>query len=443
MRIYNSMSNKLEDFKSIKENEVSMYVCGPTVYDDPHIGNARPLIVFDLVYRVFSALGYNVKYVSNYTDIDDKIIDKAMQLNISAKEVADKYINAYEKLSKDLNVISPQNIRVTETIESIINFIEDLIDKGYAYQVDGDVYFRVSKVDDYGKLSKQKVNDLVVGARIEENSLKENPLDFTLWKKTTVGETFSSKFSEGRPGWHTECVVMINESFDKELIDIHGGGLDLKFPHHENEIAQAHSCKNEAIANFWMHNGLINVDGKKMSKSKGKLILAKDMVNDLGYDVVRWLMQSTHYRAPLKLSDEYIEQSQTELVRIYTALNKAYSTLVLEDNSWSSEYSAEQFNKFLSELENDFNTSNAYKVIFDTIKLLNNSLRVKEKDNDEIIKLSNSVVKMLNILGIDFEYINISDEDKKMYNDWKIAIANKDFSLGDKLRNELIEKGMI
>lgn len=443
MRIYNSLTNQVEKFIPIKEGEVSMYVCGPTVYDDPHIGNARPLIVFDMVYRTLTELGYKVNYVSNYTDIDDKIIDKAIAEKVSAKEISEKYIEAYEKLSDELNITMLKKIRVTDSIDSIINFILELIDEGYAYEVAGDVYFRVSKVDDYGKLSNQNIDELIVGARIEENSLKENPLDFTLWKKTTVGETFDSPWSAGRPGWHTECVVMINESFDNQIIDIHGGGMDLKFPHHENELAQAHSCDSQKLANFWMHNGLINIDGSKMSKSSGKMILAKDLVKDLGYDVVRWLMLSTHYRAPLNLSDEYVEQSQTELLKIYTALNKAYSTLVFDDVIWSDRYDEARYKEFLSQLENDFNTSNAYKVIFDTIKVLNNSLRVREKDIESIITLSNSVVKMLNVLGIKFEYVEISQTDKQMYNDWKMAVKAKDFEQADVYRNQLIEKGMI
>ena len=442
MRIYNSLSNEVEDFKTIEENKVSMYVCGPTVYNDPHIGNARPLIVFDMVYRVLMALGYDVKYVSNYTDIDDKIIDKAISEGVSSEEISERYIEAYEKLSRDLNVLSPTKIKVTETMSEIISFIKQLIDDGYAYEINGDVYFRVSKVDDYGKLSKQKVDDLLVGARIEENTLKENPLDFTLWKKTTVGKTFESPWSDGRPGWHTECVVMINDSFNQGTIDIHGGGLDLKFPHHENEMAQAHT-HDESLANYWMHNGLINVDGKKMSKSSGAMILAKDMVSEYGYDLVRWLMLSTHYRAPLKLSDEYIKSSQTELSKIYTALNQAHNQAVLTGYQWTNDFDEGSYQDYLKQFENDFNTSNAYKVIFDTVKVLNASLRQREIEYNHVNEVSNSIVKMLSVLGIDYEFQDLKREDIEMYGAWKQAHKDKNYDLADELRKQLMAKGML
>lgn len=442
MKIYNSLSNKVETFVPIKENEVMMYVCGPTVYNDPHIGNARPLIVFDMVYRVFMELGYKVKYVSNYTDIDDKIINRAIELNTSAKEISETYIKAYEDLSEALHILPPQKIKVTDTMQSIIAFIENLIEEGFAYEVSGDVYFRVSKVDDYGKLSNQNIEDLVVGARIEENNLKENPLDFTLWKKTVVGETFQSPWSDGRPGWHTECVVMIDESFNG-VIDIHGGGLDLKFPHHENELAQAKTCEHNSLANYWMHNGLINIGDSKMSKSSGTMILAKDMVADLGYETVRWLMLSTHYRAPLRLTDEYIEQSKTELAKIYSSLNKAYATLILADKIWHDDFDSSLIEAFLEPLRDDFNTANAYKVIFDTMKDLNNSLRGRDLDYQKINELANTVIKMVAILGIDYEMMEISEEDLKNYDLWNEAKENKDFDLADKYRNLLMEKGLI
>lgn len=442
MKIYNSLSNKVETFVPIKENEVMMYVCGPTVYNDPHIGNARPLIVFDMVYRVFMELGYKVKYVSNYTDIDDKIINRAIELNTSAKEISETYIKAYEDLSEALHILPPQKIKVTDTMQSIIAFIENLIEEGFAYEVSGDVYFRVSKVDDYGELSNQNIEDLVVGARIEENNLKENPLDFTLWKKTVVGETFQSPWSDGRPGWHTECVVMIDESFNG-VIDIHGGGLDLKFPHHENELAQAKTCEHNSLANYWMHNGLINIGDSKMSKSSGTMILAKDMVADLGYETVRWLMLSTHYRAPLRLTDEYIEQSKTELAKIYSSLNKAYATLILANKIWHDDFDSSLIEAFLEPLRDDFNTANAYKVIFDTMKDLNNSLRGRDLDYQKINELVNTVIKMLAILGIDYEMMEISEEDLKNYDLWNEAKENKDFDLADKYRNLLMEKGLI
>ncbi len=442
MKIYNSLSNKTEEFIPIKENEVMMYVCGPTVYNDPHIGNARPLIVFDMVYRVLCELGYKVKYVSNYTDIDDKIINRALELNTTAKDVAETYIKAYEDLSESLNIKAPEKIKVTDTMESIKAFIQALIDDGYAYEVNGDVYFRVTKVKDYGVLSNQNVDDLLVGARIEENTLKEDPLDFTLWKKTEVGEKFDGTWSQGRPGWHTECVVMIEESFGG-VVDIHGGGLDLKFPHHENELAQASVGKHEHLANYWMHNGLINIGDSKMSKSSGTMILAKDMVKDLGYETVRWFMLSTHYRAPLRLTDEYIDSSVTELKKLLSALDKAYATVVLQGDTWHKEWDENLVLEFLEPLKDDFNTSNAYKVIFDTLKLLNAALRSGDKDYEEIVKISESLIKMLDILGIEYRYKEIIEEDKNNYKAWNEAKKEKDFETADTYRQLLMEKGLI
>ncbi|HZJ85964.1 MAG TPA: cysteine--tRNA ligase [Erysipelotrichaceae bacterium] len=443
MRIYNSLSNKIEDFKPIKDGEVSMYVCGPTVYDDPHIGNARPLIVFDLVYRFLSALSYKVTYVSNYTDIDDKIINKANELNVVASVVSEKYIKRYEELSQALNIKTPKTIKVTDTINEIIKYIENLINKGFAYEIDGDVYFRVDKVDDYGKLSGQKIDDLLVGARIDENLKKENPLDFTLWKATTVGTNYASPWSMGRPGWHTECVVMIKDSFKTGLIDIHGGGLDLKFPHHENEIAQASVCSSTSLANYWMHNGLVTLGDKKMSKSEGEMILAKDMVEDLGADLVRWIILSSHYRAPLKLTEELIAQSKVELERINQSLNQALAKVVLNGYRWNEKVSHKNLALFYEALMDDFNTANGYTVIFDTVKILNQLLRVKDVDYQEVVMVANSIIMMLDILGIIFKPISITMDDIHSYKLWQAALAKKDFEVADKFRNKLSEKGLI
>ena len=443
MKIYNSLSGKVEKFEPINEGQVSMYVCGPTVYDHPHIGNARPLIVFDLVYRFLTALGYKVKYVSNYTDIDDKIINKAIEKNVSANEIAKHYIAAYEALGVSLNIKKPETIKVTETMDQIIAYIQDMIDAGFAYEIDGDVYFRVSKVADYGILSGQKIDDLIVGARIDENLKKENPLDFTLWKQTEVGDSYSSNWSKGRPGWHTECVVMIKDSFGAEVIDIHGGGLDLKFPHHENEIAQASVCHNSHLAKYWMHNGLIEINDKKMSKSEGTLVLAKDMVNDLGADVVRWMILSTHYRAPLKLSELLIEQSKTELSRVIGGINQAFSMVILNRVQWNAKFSCEDLELFYRQLMDDFNTANAYKVIFDTIKKLNSLLRVKAIDFLMVIKVSNALIMMLDILGIEYKPMAITLLDIKLYENWNLAKSKKDFDVADIYRKQLSERGLI
>ena len=285
MKLFNTLTNKKEEFKPIKEGEVSLYVCGPTVYNYVHIGNTRPMIVFDVLRRTFEYLGNQVTFVSNFTDVDDKIIKAAKEEGITEKELTDKYIKAYEDVRRDLNLEFPTYApRVTETMDQIIDFIGQLIDKGYAYEVDGDVYFRVSKIDEYGELSGIKIEDLVAGAseRVEDKGVKEESTDFALWKKTDEGIQFNSPWSQGRPGWHTECVVMINDIFEDGKIDIHGGGQDLKFPHHENEIAQSRALNGHPIAHTWMHNQMININNEKMSKSLGNVIWAKDLIKELG-----------------------------------------------------------------------------------------------------------------------------------------------------------------
>lgn len=270
--IYNNATNQIEEFVPIKPGEVSMYVCGPTVYNYAHIGNARPIVVFDTLRRVLQADGYKVEYISNVTDVDDKIINKAIEEGVDEEVIATRYLNAYLDLRKKLNTVElAATPKVTETMDEIIAFISELMAKGYAYEVSGDVYFRVSKIKDYGLHSKQNIEELEVGSRVQENTLKENPLDFALWKKTDKGINWDSPFGSGRPGWHTECVVMINDHFNSK-IDIHGGGMDLKFPHHENEIAQAKACFNHGLANYWMYNGMLNIDGEKMSKSLGNVL---------------------------------------------------------------------------------------------------------------------------------------------------------------------------
>ena len=277
VKIYNSLTNKIEVFEPIHKNKVNMYVCGPTVYNYVHIGNMRPVVVFDTFRKFLTYIGYDVKYVSNYTDVDDKIIKRAQELNKPESEITEFYIKAFEDDLHNINALKPDvTPRVTEYMSQIIAFIDQLVKTDYAYDIDGDVYFRVEKIKDYGKLSNTKIEDLLVGARIDENSKKESPLDFTLWKKTNVGINWDSPWSKGRPGWHTECVVMINSIFPGGLIDIHGGGFDLKFPHHENEIAQSEAYNKCSLANYWMHNGFININNEKMSKSLGNVITAHD-----------------------------------------------------------------------------------------------------------------------------------------------------------------------
>lgn len=445
MKLFNSMSQKIEEFKPITEGQVSMYVCGPTVYNYPHIGNARPIVVFDTLKRTFMALGYKVKMVSNYTDVDDKIIKVAKECGISEKEVTEKFIKAYNDDRLALHAMMPDAApKVTETMDAIIAFIDLLVKKEHAYVVDGDVYFRVSSVENYGKLSNQQIDDLMVGARIDENSKKENPLDFTLWKRTEEGIKWESPWSVGRPGWHTECVVMINKEFDgNHLIDIHGGGMDLKFPHHENEIAQSRAAYETGIANYWIHNGMVNIDGEKMSKSLGNVIWAKDMIEKIGGDTLRWLFLSSHYRSPLNINEEAIETAKKELNKVKTPLKQAYVKAGLAGVDLKEEYDVESFHTFLTAMEDDLNTPNAFAAIFDVVKQLNQVVRQKEIDFTALGLKVNAVEKMLDVLGIENHRIVLSEEDKNLHAEWRNAVTQKNFELADKFRAQLIEKGIL
>lgn len=445
MKLFNSLTSKLEDFKPIHEGEVSMYVCGPTVYNYPHIGNARPIIVFDTFKKMFEASGYKVKYVSNYTDVDDKIINKAKEEGVSEKVISERYIEAYNedrrRLHADLPDVAP---RVTQTMEEIIAYIEDLVEKGFAYEIEGDVYFRVSKVEDYGKLSNQKVDDLLVGARIDENSKKENPLDFTLWKKTEEGIKWDSKWSKGRPGWHTECVVMIQNEFKMDRIDIHGGGLDLKFPHHENEMAQCSAHNHTHLANYWLHNGMVNIDGEKMSKSLGNVIWVKDIIDELGENNVRWMMLSTHYRAPLNLNDETIATTKSELEKVSKPLAQSYVKMELANYTLNdAQYDSSLYQDFLSALQDDLNTPNAFKVLFEATKKLNAALRVRDIDFASLNEIVIAIEKMLHILGINLNRVQLEAKDKACFQEWKEAVKAKDFEKADAYRKVLQERGLL
>lgn len=444
MKLYNSYTQQIEEFKPIHEGRVSMYVCGPTVYNYPHVGNARPIVVFDTLKKALQAQGYDVTFVSNYTDVDDKIINTAIEKNVSEKEITDKYIEAYNQTRFDLNADLPDKApRVTETMNQIIEFIQKLIDKEAAYEVDGDVYFRVASDSKYGELSHQNVQDLLVGARIDENSKKENPLDFTLWKKTNVGIKWDSPWSKGRPGWHTECVVMIQDVFNESLIDIHGGGLDLKFPHHENEIAQCEVCNNTHLANMWIHNGMINIQGNKMSKSKGNVWWAKDLIAEHGGNTIRWMMISAHYRAPLNISLDAIESSKKELQKIESAYKQAQLQLQLNGCKESLELDKNLWEGFIEAINDDLNTPNAIVSIYDTVKKINQTVRTREIDCNQLASLKFTLEKMLYILGIHLPKFDMSQEDIDIYNDWKSAVKDKDFENADKYRAVLQDKGIL
>lgn len=442
MKIYNTKTLKKEEFKPITEGEVKMYVCGPTVYDNVHIGNVRPVVVFDTLRRTFEELGYKVKYVSNYTDVDDKIIRRSKELGISEKELTDEMIAAYNDIRHKLNAADLYKTpRVTETMDEIISFIDGLVDKGAAYEKDGDVYFRTSSVADYGSLSNQNLDDLQVGHRIEENDLKESPLDFALWKKTEEGIKWPTRYSIGRPGWHTECVVMINKELGS-LIDIHGGGKDLKFPHHENERAQSMAINNSELANYWVHSGMIDINGVKMSKSLGNFITAKDILSKVDPMVLRWFLLATQYRDDVNVSDGIIESSKAELTKIITAYKQACVKLEVNNIKVVGK-DEDAYKRFMDAMADDLNTPNAYAVIFEIVKNINQLVRVKEINFEALGKEVNTLVRCMNVLGIVLPDMTMSDEDKKMYQEWMEAKSVKDFEKADKLRTELSQKGIL
>ena len=384
-------------------------------------------------------------FVSNFTDVDDKIIKAAKEEGITEKELTDKYIKAYNDIRSGLNLLFPTySPRVTETMQPIIDFIQSLVDQGFAYEVDGDVYFRVTKINEYGMLSGIKVEDLIAGAseRVDENDKKESSTDFALWKKTDEGIQFESPWSKGRPGWHTECVVMINDIFDDGRIDIHGGGQDLKFPHHENEIAQSMACHHHPIANVWMHNQMINIDNQKMSKSLGNVLWAKDLIETLGCNVFKWLMLSTHYRNPLNFTEEVLTSVKKEVEKVENVL-KQTSLYLQVQHYQQEEYSKETVDTMVEALSDDLNTSLALTQILNQVKVLNQSMRVKDKDNQVISREYQTLIQMLDVMGFVHEMKQLSDNDIVLYEKWLEEKANKNFDKADELRGQLQMRGII
>lgn len=444
IRIYNTKTLQIEEFKPIHEGHVDMYVCGPTVYNYAHIGNARPMVVFDVLKRLLEAEGYSVTYVSNFTDVDDKIINKAIEEGTTEAVIAQRYIDAYQKVRKSLNTELPDiTPRVTETMDDIIAFIEELVKDGAAYvSTNGDVYFSVDADQRYGEISHQRLNELEAGARIDVNEGKRNPYDFALWKKTTKGIQWDSPWGKGRPGWHTECVVMINKNLGN-LIDIHGGGMDLRFPHHENEAAQQECTHHNSLANYWIHNAMININGQKMSKSLGNTLWAQDVVDRLGTNLTRWLMSSVHYRKELNFSDETVETARKELEKVMNPMRSIDVKAALNNVALNQDFDAAAYRSFLDQLDDDLNTPNAYTVIFEQAKKLNQLLRARETDWNQAALTRNAIEKMLNILGIVVEKPVVSEEDRALYARWNEARMNKDFAAADECRKALAEKGLL
>lgn len=442
-KIYDTYSGTKKDFIPIIEGEVSIYYCGPTVYNDPHIGNFRPPVFFDLVQRYFKEIGYRVKMVSNYTDIDDKIIKAAKEKNISEKELSNYYIKAYEASFPLLNLEDIyQRPRVSDHIMNIESFIQTALEVGAAYKSGDDIYFDTQKVADYGSLSKMKIDDLVLGSRIEVDAKKHSPLDFVLWKKTDdEGIKYPAPFGEGRPGWHTECIVMVNEIFNRPLVDIHGGGFDLKFPHHENERAQAQAVYHSDLANYWMHVGFLSLDGDKMSKSLGNIIAMKDFLKEYDGDIYRLLVLKNHYRSPINFTEVAITNTMAELKKYEAAKKAAALKLALEGESPSGLLD-EYYDPFIESLSDDFNVANALVELDRLVKDINLTLRGQKRDL-ALKSLLFTFNRLHDILGLKISVPQLGSEEIELYREYEEARKNRDFEKSDELRAELTKRGVL
>ena len=444
MKIYNTLTRKKEDFKPIQAGKALIYVCGPTVYNYIHIGNSRPMIVYDTLRRYLLYIGYDVKFVSNFTDIDDKIINRAKEENVPFTDITKKYIDAYLEDSYGLNLFESHTIhpKATECINEMIEFVKVLEEKGIAYNVDGNVYFDITKAKDYGKLSKKNIDDLRAGARIDISDEKKNPLDFALWKKRKdeTEPAWESPWGMGRPGWHLECSVMAKK-FLGDTIDIHAGGEDLQFPHHENEIAQSECCNGKVFANYWMHNGMINIDNVKMSKSKGNFFTIKDIQKEYDLEVIRLWILSTHYRNPLNFSREVMEQTKNGLERMYNGKEHLERLLEICEEKEDGDISklVELKKEFLESMDDDLNTADAISKIYELIRYTNSF------DENTDLKVVKGAVKLLNdfasVLGLLYkeEDNNLDEKVEKLIEEREEARKNKDFKRADEIRDILKE----
>ncbi len=452
MKLYNTLTRKKEEFIPIVENRISMYTCGPTVYNYIHVGNARPMVVFDTLRRFFLYMGYEVKYIVNFTDIDDKIINKANEESVTIGEISDKYIEAFLEDAKGLNLYEEKTIhpRATEYIPHMIEFIEELIEKDAAYNVNGNVYFDVSMAKGYGKLSKKNIDELVSGSRVEISEEKKNPMDFALWKKAKEGEPYwDSPWGNGRPGWHIECSVM-SRTLLGDTIDIHAGGEDLQFPHHENEIAQSETLTDKPFANFWMHNGMLNIDNKKMSKSKGNFLLVREIKEEYDLETLRFFLLSAHYRSPINFNREVMDQTVNSLERLYNA-KKNLEYLIDKSNSEEVKPTEEKLledidgfkDQFIKSMKDDLNTADAISSIFELVKFAN--LNLHENSSKVIIeKAYNLLCELSDVLGILIKNDEIlEDEILALIEKRTQARKDKDYKLSDEIRDELKEKGIV
>lgn len=450
MRIFNTMTRQKEEFIPNNPDEVKIYACGPTVYNYIHIGNARPLCVFDVLRRYLEYRGYNVKYVQNFTDVDDKIIKRANEEGITFEEVSKKYIEEFWTDANGLNFKKASvHPKATENIDEIINIIKTLEEKGYAYAVDGDVYFRTLKFKEYGKLSHQPIEDLQSGARIAIGEKKENPLDFALWKAAKEGEPYwDSPWGKGRPGWHIECSAM-NKRFLGDTIDIHCGGQDLIFPHHENEIAQSECANGCTFSKYWMHNGYINVDNVKMSKSLGNFKTVREIANVYGYEVIRYFLISSHYRSPINYSLEIIEQCKSALERLYTCRESLDFALKNAKDIPDDEELIKKLNshreQFITAMDDDLNTADGVAAVFELVKDINTSILDKEVSKNVCQTAATVFDELCDVLGILYNRKNndVDSDIEALIEERQQARANKDWATADRIRDELKAKGII
>ena len=453
MKFFNTLTREKEEFKTLTEGEVKMYACGPTVYNYIHIGNARPICVFDTLRRYLEYRGYKVTFVQNFTDIDDKLIKRANEENTTVKELAEKYIVEYKKDAEGLNV-RPATIhpKATENVDKIIELVKTLEDKGYAYAVNGDVYFRSKKFEGYGKLSHMPMEELEAGARIDVNSNKEDEMDFVLWKAAKPGEpSWQSPWGEGRPGWHIECTAMIM-NYLGETIDIHCGGQDLTFPHHENEIAQAEAATGKPYVNYWLHNGYINVDNRKMSKSLGNFFTTRDVAEKYGYEPIKFMMLASHYRSPINYSVEIIEQNKAALERLYNcrdnmdfALNNATDEAQPGDNELLEKLEARK-NQFIEAMDDDLNTADAVAAVFDLSRDINTALAADKTYSKAYV---NAAIKLFDeltdVLGLVYnrKKADLDSEIEELIAKRQEARKNRDFKTADEIRDTLKARGIV
>lgn len=448
MKIYNTLTKKKEEFIPNTPKQVKMYACGPTVYNYFHIGNARPFVFFDVVRRYFEYRGFAVTYVQNITDIDDKIINKAIEDNSTFQEVAKKYITAFKEDTEKLGIREPDfQPKASEVIGDIIKLIKQLESQGFAYEVDGDVYFSVESFKGYGNLSGKNIDEQKAGARIEANTSKKHPGDFTLWKKAKPGEpVWGSPWGEGRPGWHSECVILSQKYLKATNFDIHGGGVDLVFPHHENENAQAEALSGKPLANYWMHNGFINIEGEKMSKSLNNFFTARDILKEYDSEAIRFFFLSKHYRSPIDFNREIIQESETAVNNFYTALK----AIEFKEDEFSGSYSdiiLEKEQAFTEAMDDDFNTAKAISVLFDLTKIVRSTkekMNIRQEAGDLLVKLGKVLgffadleTKLSNDLG------SLSEKLLQLLIDVRLeAKQSKNWSLSDMIRDGLLKEGI-